>query len=330
MYELTRKVVSLLACGILACTTTAKAEKQVSPAHQISTSPAQALIEVEVRFIEISQSDMDDLDIQWSLDQSGKDSSPTNISPPQATGKTGRKSIPASRSPLPHTAGFTSAISNISNEAELSSLLRNLEQVNGINSLSAPKVTTRSGENAEIKIVHEIIYPVDFQIQSFVKDKKTGEISLMSSNETVKAPNTVVSGIGISKFETRETGVILNITPELEPEGETIMLDIKVEVCELADWIDYGSTMQYLDGDLKHVRMMQPIFHSRKLVTSISMLDGQTTVMGGLVKEGTSTRTDKVPFFGSIPLLGRLFRSETILRVKTNLLILVTARKKPG
>ena len=62
------------------------------------------------------------------------------------------------------------------------------------------------------------------------------------------------------------------------------------------------------------------------MTTSIVIWDGQTVVMGGLIREDLIKTHDKIPILGDIPLIGRLFRSEGEYSKKKNLLIFVTAR----
>jgi len=70
----------------------------------------------------------------------------------------------------------------------------------------------------------------------------------------------------------------------------------------------------------------QPIFSVRKLTTSVSIWDGQTVALGGLIREDVQKVQDKVPILGDIPLAGRLFRSDVDQKIKKNLIIFVTAR----
>jgi general secretion pathway protein D len=70
----------------------------------------------------------------------------------------------------------------------------------------------------------------------------------------------------------------------------------------------------------------QPIFSTRKVTTSVTVWDGQTVVLGGLMREDVQKVQDKVPILGDIPLLGRAFRSNVDQHLKTNLVIFVTAR----
>jgi type II secretory pathway component GspD/PulD (secretin) len=70
----------------------------------------------------------------------------------------------------------------------------------------------------------------------------------------------------------------------------------------------------------------QPIFSTRKVTTSVSVWDGQTVVLGGLMREDVQKVEDRTPFIGDLPLVGRLFRSNVDQHIKRNLIIFVTAR----
>jgi general secretion pathway protein D len=72
--------------------------------------------------------------------------------------------------------------------------------------------------------------------------------------------------------------------------------------------------------------MPQPFFQVRSVETKISIYDGATVVMGGLITEALEKTNDKIPILGDIPLLGALFRSKSEKSIKKNLLIFVTAK----
>ena len=67
-----------------------------------------------------------------------------------------------------------------------------------------------------------------------------------------------------------------------------------------------------------------PHFRVRQVVTSANVWDGQTVVLGGLITEDVTKLKDKVPVLGDLPLVGRLFRSESSSTAKKNLMIFVT------
>jgi general secretion pathway protein D len=62
------------------------------------------------------------------------------------------------------------------------------------------------------------------------------------------------------------------------------------------------------------------------VTTNVSVWDGQTVVLGGLMREDVQKTEDKVPIIGDIPLVGRLFRTNVDQHIKRNLIIFVTAR----
>jgi type II secretory pathway component GspD/PulD (secretin) len=81
---------------------------------------------------------------------------------------------------------------------------------------------------------------------------------------------------------------------------------------------EYGIPVPALEGKL-------PYFRLREMQTKVTVADGSTVGMGGLIYDKLETYKDKVPVLGSIPLIGRLFRSEGERSVKRNLMIFVTA-----
>lgn len=128
----------------------------------------------------------------------------------------------------------------------------------------------------------------------------------------------------------REVGVILQVTPQVSDDGQMISLTLNPQIISDPEWKDYGFDYPIgMDGDRAqtiHLAMEQPIFKVRSVSTKISIYNGATVVMGGMITEARSEVNDKVPFLGDIPLIGRLFRSTYEQSVKRNLLIFVTAR----
>ncbi len=305
--------------------------------QQLNVVPNQ--VEIEARFIEVDQTDLEELGLQWILNDNYEFATKTDGSGQRLQVNANRNGVtqgnrffnynsgnlnvqPASM--ITQTAnqtmlgGILSASSVLTNP-EVTIVLQALSQHGGTDLLSAPRVTTRSGVNAQIQVVKEIIYPTEFDVTQ----------PTMNSDGNVTMSPVVTPGT----FETRETGVILNVTPTVGPDGYTIDLVMAPEVAELVDWIQYGSQITVETGIIGAKQqntylfnMPQPVFTSRNVTTSIVIWDGQTVVMGGLIREELTTIKDKIPILGDIPLLGWLFRSEGQYSQKKNLLIFVTAR----
>jgi len=170
--------------------------------------------------------------------------------------------------------------------------------------LSAPRVTTISGNMALIQVVQEIRYPTEYETESLE--------DVYVEAGAVVYPFYVTPGT----FETREVGIRLNVTPTVSSDGEVITLVLLPEVSDLVGWINYGTDF---------IPAWQPTFESRDVTTTVYINDGETLVLGGVIQADITTVSDRVPFLGSLPLVGRLFRSEYEIADKSNLVIFVSA-----
>ena len=136
-------------------------------------------------------------------------------------------------------------------------------------------------------------------------------------------------------WETRNTGVTLEVEPVVGPDGVTIDLNLVPQVVEFEGFINYGSPIQSVSTNALGIPssfvltpnvINQPIFSARKVTTSVSVWDGQTVVLGGLMREDVQRTEDRTPILGDIPIVGRLFRTNVDQHIKRNLVIFVTAR----
>jgi general secretion pathway protein D len=209
-------------------------------------------------------------------------------------------------------------------------VLRALSQKKGIDLVSAPKVTTKSGSTAKIEIVREFRYPSQFDPPQL--SATTG------STFAPVVPNTP------SAWETKNTGITLEVEPTVGPDSYTIELRLAPRVIEFDGFINYGSPIyatvaQTFGSSIADFVFLgpsatfeatsntinQPVFSAREVETQVSVYDGQTVVMGGLMREDVQKVQDKVPLLGDIPLAGRLFRTNVDQHIKRNLLMFVTA-----
>ena len=290
-------------------------------------------VEIEARFVEVEQTDLEQLGVEWILTDNYEFAFRNDGSPASATQRlqidanedgftkglrfladdaAGIQGISRSAATvgggsfLGNVLSFSSVLTN----PELNVVLHALQQKGSADLLSAPRVTTRSGGIATIQVVTEIIYPTEFTSES-------SNVTVGGGGQADGAVLVQPTVIFPETFETREIGVILNVTPTVGADGFTIDLTLAPEVGELLGWIQYGTPP---------FNIPQPVFASRSVTTSIVIWDGQTVVLGGLIREELLNFDDKIPILGDIPLIGRLFRSKGERSVKRNLMIFVTAR----
>ena len=201
----------------------------------------------------------------------------------------------------------------------LSMILHALSQQTSTDLLSAPKVVTKSGQEAIMKVVTEYIYPTEFEVID-----GRGETSGRDGGAAMNMP-----AVEPQNFDMREVGVILQVLPEVSAEGQMINLTMNPQVVSDPVWKDYGYDVTALvDGEavVSHLPMEQPWFKVRSVSTSISIYNGATVVMGGMITEERVATFDKIPILGDIPFIGRLFQNKAERTQKRNLLIFVTAR----
>ena len=124
--------------------------------------------------------------------------------------------------------------------ADLSMILHMLSQRSDTDLLSAPKVVTKSGEKAVIKVVTEYIYPQDYDVQLQSSSSSGGSSSGGGSSSAILAV------VEPQNFTMREVGVILDVTPTYsEANGGTIDLELNPSVVEEPTWKNYGMRIPF-------------------------------------------------------------------------------------
>ncbi|MHC4990412.1 MAG: secretin N-terminal domain-containing protein, partial [Planctomycetota bacterium] len=132
--------------------------------------------------------------------------------------------------------------------------------------------------------------------------------------ETIRVPESVSfeAGSQQSSVVAEETGIILSVTPSINPDGFVKMI-VQPEISELSD-----ETTQISED------FASPIIERRNADTTVTVRDGQTIVIGGLISDRYQRLERQVPLLGDLPLIGPLFRSETTSSTKIELLIVLT------
>ena len=335
-------------------------------------------VEIESKFVEITQNNLKELGFDWLLGQfnipgshrvfggggtSGTSpatnpadfpfnapgsAAPVGQFPVTGGNRTGNLAISANAidALLFPTLGASAmapgifGLAGVFTDPQFQVVVRALNQKKGVDLLSAPRVTTKSGQRAVIEIVREFRYPTQFQPPQIPQNFRGGD-SLSSSltgtgGSAVAAASFPVTPTTPTAFETRNTGVTLEVEPVVGPDGVTIDLNLVPQVVEFEGFINYGSPIKTVQPTLLGASAQsvvltenvinQPIFSARKVTTSVSVWDGQTVVLGGLMREDVQKVEDRTPILGDIPLVGRLFRTNVDQHIKRNLVIFVTAR----
>lgn len=156
--------------------------------------------------------------------------------------------------------------------------------------VSNPTVVTLNNTPAQINIGEE------FPIPQYNYNEETGSFE-------------------VSGFEFRPIGILLKVTPQVNSAG-FINLDIAPEVSSRTGTVNFGGAA---GAEI-------PIIATRKTESTITIKDGFTLAIGGLVEKTVNNGSTKVPLIGDVPGLGKLFRSKNDQEDRRNLIIFITAK----
>ena len=222
-------------------------------------------------------------------------------------------------------------ITGLFSQGQVQVILRGLAQKKGVDLMTAPSITARSGQKATIEVIREFIYPTEYDPPQLPQASNNGGGVFGGGG----------GGVGIATpatptaFETKNTGVTLEIEPTIGENDFVIDLRFLPEIVEFEGFINYGSPIQSPSTDIlgnsvnaviTENRIEMPVFSKRSVNTSLTIYDGYTVAVGGLMREDVQNVEDKVPILGDIPIIGRLFQTKGENRIKSNLIIFVTAQ----
>jgi general secretion pathway protein D len=131
---------------------------------------------------------------------------------------------------------------------------------------------------------------------------------ILTNTYTTTATGT--PGVVEGTIEYKDVGIILTVTPRIS-DGGLVSLDLSVE----SSSVDFASL-----GNLNSV----PFFKKKTAKTTLSIMEGQTIVIGGLIEETKNQSTSGVPFLSRIPILGALFGYQSYEKIKVETLLLMT------
>lgn len=178
----------------------------------------------------------------------------------------------------------TATLTAAAAELVLSALLSD----SGTDILSSPHVVTTDNQTAEIMVGEQ--YP----LANYVFNSDTGRLEVQG-------------------FEYKDIGIKLKVTPKISPDGYVTMV-LEPEISTKGDNITFGGA----------AGTTVPTIDTENIKTTVLVKDGDTLLLGGLIKQSDSYTYSQVPFLGDIPLLGHFFKHKSKTIDKRNLIIFIT------
>lgn len=294
------------------------------------------MVQVMVKFIEISQSDLKELAFNYQVAINAnvppgghtvvmQNNSNELLRYYRDTG--GDAAATTTRNPVQEST--FSYIWENSDGTRITGSMFALNWADSADVLASPRVTTLPGQTAHIEMVTERFFPEDWE----TVDLKSSDSSSSSSNgnSTTSSSWITTRADPQPKFESepRKLGIVFDITPEVDRERRTITAPIVFPIQTFSGWMVFDARTTSTDGesnsdDDSYFKM--PIFDRREINTMITVYDGDTVVLGGVAADTTSSILDKIPVLGDLPFLGRFFQSHYTNAEKRNLLVFLTCK----
>jgi len=175
--------------------------------------------------------------------------------------------------------------------SKLSAIIQASEQKGDIKILAEPKLLAVNNEEARFNVGNEV--PIPSQVD------EGGNIS----------------------YTLKETGIILKFKPEIMEKTGRVRLKLSPEVSE----IDRSAGIVIGSG-ANSVFAQVPGFKTRKVDTTVELMDGETLIIAGLLTNNSTKNKTQVPLLGNIPVLGVLFRSSNDVTNDSELVIFITPK----
>ena len=258
--------------------TSSKNYQKIKPIiDELDKPVAQVLI--KVLFAELSHTNSVDLGTEFSmlnLSNEGGSTQTTQVfgRPPTLT--------------LPGGATGPTGLSVRTIQGDLDLVLHALQETGRLNVLSRPYVLTRNNQLARITVAEEVPIP-------------TGSTTVAGQTQTTITYR-------------NDIGIVLNVTPSINPEGIVNMVVVPQITTRTGETVAISETLE------------AETFITRSAETRVAVRDGQTIVIGGLIEDQETDTVRKVPLLGDIPVAGNLFKRTIKEKRKTELLIFLTPR----
>lgn len=143
----------------------------------------------------------------------------------------------------------------------------------------------------------------------FTSNNATAEINISQSLPYVLSSRADVNGNLLYTYAFLDVGIILTVTPRITSNGYVTM-----------------DVTQTANDFVRYTEFNAPVVNQREAQTTVSVKDGETVVLGGILRSTVQSTVNKVPLLGDIPLLGNLFKSNSTTKNKTELLVFLTPR----
>ena len=248
------------------------------------------------------------------------------------------------------------SLSGIFDSGSYQMIMRGLSQKKGVDVMSAPSLVISGDEPmeyapapdqlasdqndetgcAKIEVIRRFVYPTEYDEPQIESSGNGYNNNNNDNNNGYSGSMPVAAPANPSAWGVEEVGVMLRfqIEPLKEGDGDIVRFKrFEIRVVDFEGFVNYGSPITAGIANQKTIehivltenRIDMPIFSRRYINSNPCVYDGHTIAIGGMIQDEVQKVEDKVPVFGDLPLIGRLFRSNAESHIRKNLMVFVTA-----
>lgn len=190
------------------------------------------------------------------------------------------------------TLGFGGLVLSAASE-NVSVLIRALQQAHRLEVLSRPQIMTLDNQAAYVQVGQRVPY--------------------------INSASITTAGNQINTIQLQNVGIILGVTPRISPDGLVVM-EIDAEKSQTGPEAEGVPISVLTNGQV----IRAPRIDTTTAQTTVSAMDGQTVVLGGLITKSKEKTSRRVPWLSDIPILGALFKYDSKDDQREELLIIMT------
>jgi general secretion pathway protein D len=210
------------------------------------------------------------------------------------------------------------SVTGLFTDGEVQMMLRGLSQKKSTDMVARPAVHTRSGQASRISVTTDFFFPTEYE-----PPELPNSVGIGGSAPVTPATPTA--------FDKREIGVVLEVLPVADPNKRYVDITLNPSFSDFDGFVNYGTPIRTTSSGLQGTqvleltpnRILQPVFSVQRTSTQLSVADGATVALGGMMSQSIQTVEDSVPILGDLPLVGRFFKSSARKPVSAAVIFLV-------
>ncbi len=253
------------------------AEVQAFVDEVTTNSKRQVLIEVTI--VEVNLSDEYQAGVDWA-----------RVSSSDGAGKDGVSFVSEMLGDaLGASPVYTMTYNNLDADGSgFSAAVRMLQQFGDTKVLSSPRILALNNQTALLKVVDERVY---FSLQQETVD----------GSGDGDPDRTIVT----SEIKTVPVGFVMSVTPQINVNGN-VSLNVRPTITRIVGFVK-DPAPQFFEGGAA-IENLVPEIHVNEIESLLEVADGQTVVIGGLMTDEASNKSDEIPLLGRLPGIGNLFK----------------------